>query len=671
MKPAETLLGETTGFRALFRKLKLFREEKIPHPENIGLDKIHPLDEYDENSWLTPGERVQVQNAMMDRVAIKAAERGYKSEAEPFAKDVVGAEIFVRRLDEAPNKYIVGAACVTESNEPAIKHTPSILYFHPKEEQEWLDITQEERRKRLQEKVLPFIDRLVVIVPGWGNALLAQERIALEMLSGLAIDVQGSVNDTAISGKDMNQRTAILNLATMGANKSLDLPNKGSLTDLGILQQVYEAVDRVGIQVMQAKVEQIVSDPARMQSKIRKIDTTLQAIAGGTLKSDQSAQASLRRWIEYEREVNEILNGTWWNERLAVLAGHSMGGNKGLDFDAANYMKEVPGLLDYKKSIAFDHNIIASRWQEQITLHKQLTLVKIFELAEKLPKGEAEFKDNYQLIVEELKALPAEYAKRHFEDVSAYRREDEKSNIGIFPHVGVISLMAVLFGPEVDKQEILDNYNWLLKTESGIDISPERAKAQLSLLTDLVSVLVRLPIQLTRMKWSRLRTEIMTRFGNIGVVGTLVAEKIGLNALGFKDIFAAHLDTKLNQADFIRAATDVAKKMTPPIGSNTLASVPQGMIERLVRKTRIFAGAKDKTVQPLLNRLFADNLASYQELYTESIVRWLPESGHCISEEEFPQLMTDVVEFLKQHIEERSLMSQFVFYNIYKHFTQA
>lgn len=641
--------------------LSHFHKEGLASSELLR-EKVHPLDELGDKTWLTSGERVTIQNSTVSRIYKQVQAREYKPSDEALPHDVVGAEIFVRKLDSDPSKYVAGAFCITETSTPAIEFTPSIMYFHPSDVEKWGKLSQGERRESFKSGVLPFIERMIVVVPGWGNELLGQERKALELLAGMPVEIINKGSEAEYMSSETEKRTAILSMATMGAHNSLDISKKDQLTDLGILQQVYETIDRVGQQVMQAKVEYVLKDPERTKAKLSTITQVMRSVHGGDFRKNAKAQAALARWYEYHREEDELMNGTWWRERQAVLDGHSMGGNKALDLNAANYLKEVPGLLEYRRKIDKDTAEMTTKWRESILVHQNEIRESLLENSELDSIPAPERVAFYDFIAQQFSALPKEISKTDQE-------RDAKSSIGIFPHLGVVAEMAVILGPGVGKEEVEEKYGWILEDDEGFKITPERALAQVALLTDAISFLVKVPIQLTRWNKDRVRTEIMSVFGRVGLVGAIVASKIGRNALGFEDMLASTWDSKMHQPHFIEASSRVLSSMTPLASENTLAHATQEQINRLVEKTRIIAGEQDKTVDPLLTKLFGANLVGKVSTYIKTIVRSLPKSGHCVSEEEFPQVRNEIYRFLNQHSGERREDVRYVLKMLYASLT--
>jgi len=297
----------------------------------------HPLDEVDGKE-LTPEERFVGRR----QEALRIAEQG---------KFGIGQVVYVRELPWlGPDHHVAVAMGAEESEVEGLRLTQHAFVWRPASLTELKGLNQEERRLKLIEKICRA-NYFTIGLNGWASnqgMWEAIEAIILNVGRGEKLDrtvaqIVGMPGFEDVRKEHLSllaselqklpEETMAIDLSIMGGLGGLDLDHASSLNKEGVVVQVFEALDKIGREVCEFKLQEIES-PAWQQKKkaiIQEIfgELITAGYNGRELPNFDSPEWRDKIWqLQEMLETEELLaKGIYFDVKIGLVKGHSMGGN--------------------------------------------------------------------------------------------------------------------------------------------------------------------------------------------------------------------------------------------------------------------------------------------------------------------------------------------------------
>ncbi len=598
-------------------------------------ERIHPLDELDPNSPLFAEIRVQLHKETLERVKQRLGTEDISLELKFFPNDVLANEVFVRRTKEknGDTYSVVGGIGLTESDIPGIDHTPNTIYAHPKNLERLVEAKPEERQKIFRDEIIAGAEYVVIIGHGWGGKGKNFERYAMEILNGKiegveALDKHG--NKITLTKDDLS-KTIVINLDVMGSNNSMDTDNAHLYTEDKIISQWWEAVDRIGFQVENIKTDSLLKHSKEwgdMQHQDLKDLHTALKVNRYLPKSEEHKLLNLLQYIQLAQSLE---NGTWWQESIAILMGHSMGGNKTLDSAVSDNLIDSPKVVEYRK-----------KWREQAE-KKVLDWsngIKLMRYAYASQINNQSIKDFYIELVNLVKSQKKQ------------NRFVSDSTLDNTPYCMNVSLTPAIVGDKNNTQRIKEGYSWLFGGLQKGQETVKQAIRSVKLHTEgsLVSkLLIKAPNALERLKQKKLRKIVIQIAELTPLVRNKLVNHIGKDALWGDEIVAGTADEVRTNGIAMSQDSLNLERMTPPFQS--IESVSPEEWEKFYKNVAIYISGEDKTVGANIIRQLAKKwgLLDSRKAYQGGIVKESPASNHHFNQQGVNMLMPDLRGFISRN----------------------
>lgn len=257
---------------------------------------------------------------LLQAEAIKRVRETALTQKEPaltrFANDLIGGEIYMRQDLNRPEDTVATAIGTTESSIDGLIATNHSMSYRPPDSKKTLTMSQEERRKEFYEVVIPGVERVVVLVPGFEST-----RNVFEVPINKKVLNPGKVKETDPKKILKDGKTLVISLSVMGSEHNADPQLKDRITPFSVVGQIYEALDRIGLQVMHYKTAQMETQGwANLKNRLSEnLDIAL------IQKNKPMVRQLVKEIATMVRDEQEIINGTYWHNRIAAVIGHSMG----------------------------------------------------------------------------------------------------------------------------------------------------------------------------------------------------------------------------------------------------------------------------------------------------------------------------------------------------------
>jgi hypothetical protein len=571
--------------------------------ERLRWRYVHELD----NPRLSLKKRVILQDNVIQRVKHAALVQTEPALSNKFRNDIVGREIYLRQDLNHTEDSIAAAVGYTQSDIKGITGTAHTIFYKPPEAKKTLKFSQETRRKEFAETVLPNAERVVVMVPGWGSTRNVFEIPVNQKI--LNPDKNLKYDDPKKLLKD--GKTIVISLSIMGSEGDVDPEKASQFGPFSAVAQVMEALDRIGLQVMRHKANQIVGPDWVAEKNTMLTNFNLKPPADTTRKQD------MNRLVKMLRDENDIKSGGYWHKRLMVTIGHSMGAwiiiQKFLANNYGNY-KNLEELTTHWPELSRAAGAEIARIKRDVdgeAINYPRTLGRNLELHERIEKYVANLDENLHNLI--------------------YPYEDGRPLKDLYPNSADYGLAPVEAGTAFYDQLAQD-----AKTRGIVGF-----EHHVSFLRNSTSFLIDWLNRLADTEhWTARRN--LLRAGNASRVTPYKTRKfIGRKAYGSKELIVNHMFSLWKYADFHSLCTQIINAMPRLAGEDTIKSLG---IDKVLGRLHVYIPDKDETlsmtavhewIRFVLNLLLANttNMSSTESVeFEKALSTSVENSPHYLTE---------------------------------------